>query len=228
MNRFIDQTWVIVPAYNEEACISSTIHSILHYMPNVVVVDDCSCDATSHVSLDAGVHVLRHPINLGQGAALQTGFDYALRNGAKYIVSFDADGQHKAEEIVPMLQALISNNVEVALGSRFLGKTLNIPQSRRRLLKLAILFTRLTSGGNFTDVHNGFRIMTRSFLTKFRFKQDRMAHASEILTYIAKQDIPYMEFPVTIAYTAYSVEKGQRNSHLIKVLLELVGGFFSK
>lgn len=215
-------------AYNEEEQIEKTIRSVLQYIPNVVVVDDASQDATGKAALNAGTHVLRHPVNLGQGAALQTGIEYALEMGAEYIVTFDADGQHDAAEILPMTKTLQESEALIALGNRFMGKAVNISSRRKTLLKLAIYFTKITSGGNFQDVHNGFRVMRRAFAQQFAFTQNRMAHASEILNYIASHNIPYVEYPVTIAYTEYSIRKGQKNSDALRVLMELFTGYFFK
>ena len=220
--------WVVIAAYNEEQVIATTIESVIEVVQNVVVVDDCSIDETSQKALEAGAHVLRHPINLGQGAALQTGMQYALSKGCEYVVTFDADGQHNAQEILQMLEALQQSDAEIALGSRFLGSTLNLSWQRRWVLRAAIIFTRLTGGIKLTDVHNGFRIMTRRFCERFQFKQNRMAHASEILNYIATHKIKYFEFPVTITYTDYSIQKGQRSSNAMRVVMELFMGHISK
>lgn len=224
----ITKAWVVIAAYNEEQIIAETVANVLVHIGNVVVVDDCSIDATAQKAFDAGAYVLSHPINLGQGAALQTGIEYALKNGSEYVVTFDADGQHSAAEIVPMLLALHQSKSDIVLGSRFLGKTLNLPWHRRLILKSAIIFTRMTSGIKLTDVHNGFRIMTRRFCDEFEFRQNRMAHASEILNHIASHKIKYIEFPVTITYTEYSVQKGQRSSNALRVLMELFMGHVSK
>lgn len=224
----VSNVWVIIPAYNEERMIAEIVANVLVYIANVVVIDDCSADATAKNAFAAGAHVLRHPINLGQGAALQTGIEYALKNGSEYIVTFDADGQHIATEIVPMLLALQQSKSAIVLGSRFLGKTVNLPWQRRCVLKIATIFTRLSGGPKLTDVHNGFRIMSRSFCTQFEFRQNRMAHASEILNYISKYNIDFMEFPVTINYTQYSMSKGQRSTNALRILMELFMGRISK
>ncbi len=231
MNRHeIDTTkvWVVIAAYNEGQVIEETIANLLTHIKNVVVVDDCSADDTSHKALNAGAHVLQHAINIGQGAALQTGIEYALINCAEYIVTFDADGQHCAAEIIPMLLALQQSGKDVALGSRFLGTALNIPWKRKCVLKLAIFFTYITCGLKLTDVYNGFRLMTRRFSTSFEFQQNRMAHASEILNYISRNHVSYIEFPVTITYTKYSILKGQKNSNSFRILMELLMGRVSK
>jgi glycosyltransferase involved in cell wall biosynthesis len=162
------QVWVVIAAFNEALVIADTVANVLEHVGNVVVTDDCSSDRTASLASGAGAHVLSHPINLGQGAALQTGIAYALQQGAQYLVTFDADGQHDAREIEPMLAALRTSGCDVALGSRFLGKTSNLAWQRRLLLRAALLFTRISSRIRLTDVHNGFRILTRGFLRVVR------------------------------------------------------------
>lgn len=223
-----ESIFVVIAAYNEAGAIGATIESVKAVTDNIIVVDDASSDGTADTAAQAGARVVCHPINLGQGAALQTGIEFALSLGAEYIVTFDADGQHDASEIVGMVDALRIGGADVALGSRFLGGTRGLPSSRRLMLKAAILFTRLTSGGSFTDVHNGFRVLTRRFAQKFEFRQNRMAHASEILNYIARQKVSFIEHPVTIHYTEYSISKGQRNINSLRIIMELLLGKISK
>ncbi len=223
-----DTVWIVIAAYNEEETIGNTVANVLTHFGNVVVVDDCSKDNTQQQALQAGAHVLRHGINLGQGAALQTGIEYALASNAQYIVTFDADGQHNATEILPMLSAMQKQHVDIMLGSRFLGKSVNMSRQRHMLLKMAIFFTRITAGLRLTDVHNGFRIMSRNFCQSFEFKQNRMAHASEILSYISRKKVKYAEFPVTITYTDYSMAKGQKATNSLRILMELITGYISK
>ena len=220
--------WVVTPAYNEAKVIASTVQSCLPYVDGIIVVDDCSIDGTFMQAIQSGAHTLRHPVNLGQGAALQTGIEYALQQHADYIVTFDADGQHEASEIISMVKALSSSAAEIALGSRFIARTVEIPLVRKVILKLAIIFTLITTKAHFSDVHNGFRAMTSSFCKTFVFNQNRMAHASEILEYISKNKIKYIEFPVTIKYTEYSLGKGQRNTNAFRIILELLWGYFSR
>lgn len=220
--------WVVIAAFEEGTVIAETVSTLMGFARNIVVVDDCSRDSTSAIALSAGAHVLSHPINLGQGAALQTGITYALQQGAEHIVTFDADGQHDAREIGPMLNALIESKADVALGSRFLGKTKNLSKSRRLLLGAALFYTRITARIKITDVHNGFRILTRKFCESFEFQQNRMAHASEILEHIAAHHTPFIEFPVTISYTEYSMRKGQKGINAIRILMELLMGRIAK
>lgn len=224
----LNRVWVVIAAFNEGSVISNTVTSVLTHIKNVVVCDDCSGDGTAEAARAVGAHVLSHPINLGQGAALQTGIAYALAQGADYIVTFDADGQHDAREIEPMLAALKASGVDAALGSRFLDTQTNITRSRRLVLTAALLFTRVTSRIKLTDVHNGFRVLTRNFCQEFEFTQNRMAHASEILEHIASHHVGFIEHPVTIVYTEYSIKKGQRSSNAIRILMELLMGRMSK
>jgi polyprenyl-phospho-N-acetylgalactosaminyl synthase len=219
-----DSVWIVVPAFNEQSTIQEVVLGLCRFCGNIAVVDDCSSDLTSIRARAAGAHVLRHPINLGQGASLQTGIDYALQNGATHIVSFDADLQHRPEDVPLLLRGLTETGADFALGSRFLGKANNIDLSRKLLLKAAVLFTRLTTGLKLSDVHNGLRAMTRRGASALRIRQNRMAHASEMLQQIAKSGLPYIEVPVTLEYTSYSKAKGQRLSNSVNIVLELLTG----
>jgi glycosyltransferase involved in cell wall biosynthesis len=215
-------------AYNEGEALEPVLRGALAYAKWVIVVDDGSVDDTADKAHRAGAHVARHSINLGQGAALQTGIDLALRLGASYIVTFDADGQHAAAEIQPMVQHLIATGSDVVLGSRFLGKAVNMPRSKAITLWLAVHFTRLTTGLKLTDTHNGFRVLSRSAAQRVRLRQNRMAHASEILDQIAGLKLRYSEFPVTITYTPYSVAKGQRVLNSVAIVKDQVMGKLAK
>jgi glycosyltransferase involved in cell wall biosynthesis len=216
-----DNLWVLIPAFNEGEVIGRVVADVRGVYPRVLVVDDCSHDNTGREALAAGATVLRHPINLGQGASLQTGLRYALANGAEYIVTFDADGQHRVDDIAVLSAKGRETGVDVVLGSRFLGSAENIPPSRRALLKLAILFARMTSGTILSDAHNGLRLFTRHAAERIKIRQNRMAHASEIVDQITTLGLSVSEAPVTIVYTEYSLRKGQRISNAINVLAEL-------
>ncbi|MEA2933386.1 MAG: polyprenyl-phospho-N-acetylgalactosaminyl synthase [Variibacter sp.] len=214
--------FVVIAAYNEGAVIGDVIASLRRSYSRVIVVDDGSHDETAARARDAGALVIEHPINLGQGAALQTGLDYALKAGAAFIATFDADGQHRVEDIEVLLQALKTGEADFALGSRFLGAAVNAPLSRRLLLRAATVFTRLTTGLRISDAHNGLRAMTARGARALRIRQNRMAHASELLHQIATSGLKYVEAPVTIDYTEYSLAKGQRVSDALTVLMDLV------
>ena len=212
---------VVIAAYNEAPVIASVVADVRRASYPAVVVDDGSTDATGDIAARAGAFVVTHPVNLGQGAALQTGLDFALAQGADVIVTFDADGQHRAADIAPLIAALAANKADYALGSRFLGGAVNLPRKRRVMLAAATWFTRLTTGLDLTDTHNGLRAMTRRGASRIRLKQNRMAHASEILHQIAQSGLAYVEVPVTIEYSAYSLGKGQTLSESLAILIDL-------
>lgn len=213
--------WLIIPAYNEAAVIGRVVADVVKRGYNVAVIDDGSIDETGRHAGAAGAVVVSHPINLGQGAALQTGIQFALRQGADTIVTFDADGQHRAADIDGLIDALTTNNADFALGSRFLGGTVAMPLSRRFLLMAATWFTRLTTGLNVSDTHNGLRAMTRRGASRIRLRQNRMAHASELLDEIARSRLRYVEVPVTVEYSRYSLAKGQHLADSLRILVDL-------
>lgn len=215
------QVHVVIAAYNEAAVISRVVNEVKRAGYRIVVVDDGSKDATAAVARAAGATVVKHPFNLGQGAALQTGVDYALAQGAEVIVTFDADGQHRVADIAGLVDALTEERAEFVLGSRFLGQTTDLPPLRRLLLKAATLFTRLTTGLRLSDTHNGLRAMSRRGAAAIRLRQNRMAHASELLGQIGSSGLRHVERPVTIEYTAYSLAKGQKMRDAVFILVDL-------
>jgi glycosyltransferase involved in cell wall biosynthesis len=215
---------VIVPAYNEAAAIGETVHDLAAASLRVVVIDDGSRDDTAAVARRAGATVLRHLVNRGQGAALQTGISYVLRHGAKHIITFDADGQHGVEAIPALLQPLLDGRAEVVLGSRFLDGQTKVPLLRRLTLKAAVIFTRVASGMRVTDTHNGLRAFTRGAAEQIALRQDRMAHASEILDQIAAAKLRYVEVPVRIRYSDYARRKGQSSLGAFRVALDYLLG----
>jgi glycosyltransferase involved in cell wall biosynthesis len=217
----VPRIWVVIAAYNEAPVIADVVAGVIRAGYRVVVVDDGSRDRTGDAAAEAGAVVVRHPINLGQGAALQTGIEYALREDADFVVTFDADGQHRTTDIAGLIAALHAHGADFALGSRFLGGSLNQPLSRRILLRLATLFTRLTTGLSVTDTHNGLRAMTRKGASAIKLRQNRMAHASEILHQIAECGFKFVEAPVTIEYSAYSLGKGQTVGDALVILTDL-------
>jgi glycosyltransferase involved in cell wall biosynthesis len=213
--------YVVIAAYNEAAVISRVVSEVGRAGYPVIVVDDGSKDATADHARRAGAAVISHPFNLGQGAALQTGIDYALEQGARAVVTFDADGQHRVSDISRLTDALVRERADFALGSRFLGQAPNLPPLRRLVLRAATVFTRLTTGLQVTDTHNGLRAMTRRGAAAIRLRQNRMAHASECLSQIGASGLHYVEQPVTIEYTAYSLAKGQSIRDAVLILLDL-------
>jgi glycosyltransferase involved in cell wall biosynthesis len=217
----------VIPAFNESKVIERVIVEVRQYAPPgiIIVVDDASSDDTAEVAERAKAIVLRHPLNRGQGASLQTGFDAARLLGADVVVTFDADGQHSPADVHGLLEALQSNNAEVALGSRFLTQN-SIPAGRRFVLSMGILFTRAISRISVTDTHNGLRAIRARVLDKLRVREDRMAHASELLDLIALEHIPFVEVPCTVRYSDYSRQKGQRSGAAPRIAFDFLFGKF--
>jgi glycosyltransferase involved in cell wall biosynthesis len=216
--------FVVVPAYNEAEAIGGVLEELRRTGATVVVVDDCSSDATAAIARAAGATVLRHAVNRGQGAALQTGIRYALARDAEIIVTFDSDGQHDAGDLAALVAPIRDGRAEVVLGSRFLEPRSAVPPARRLLLKLAVVFTRLTSGLHVTDAHNGLRALSRRAAASIDIRLDRMAHASELMDQIRRGRLPYAEVAVGVRYTPYARRKGQRGVHALRVAFDYLVG----
>lgn len=218
--------FAIVPSYNEEKNIGSVVRNLFGHVDKVVVVNDNSSDNTAKIAAEAGAIVLNHKVNRGQGAALQTGHDFALQNNADYVLHFDGDGQFDVADIKPALEALKKNNANVLFGSRFLSKNNNIPPFKKHIiLPMARLFHKVFIGLDLSDAHNGFRILNINALEKIKIEQDRMAHATEIMSKVKKNNLKYIEFPVKVMYREY----GQGLGGGLKILTDLVtGGFVGK
>ncbi|CAN5134989.1 glycosyltransferase family 2 protein [soil metagenome] len=213
---------VVIPMFNESAVIAEVVRDVLSRFDRVVCVDDGSSDGSADVARAAGAVVVQHPINLGQGAALETGIRFALRDPAvSHVVTFDADGQHSVEDAAAMVSEAVERGVQVVLGSRFLGDTGDIPLARRLLLRAATRFSRATTGLVLSDAHNGLRVFRRDAASGLSLKMHGMSHASEILGKIAAEGWTYLEHPVTITYTDYSVAKGQRAYNAFNIAFDI-------
>jgi glycosyltransferase involved in cell wall biosynthesis len=223
-----DDTYIIVPAYNEGTVIRTTVEELQQSFSNIVVVNDGSSDNTLEILRELGVPTITHLINIGQGAALQTGITHALRMGAAAIVSFDADGQHRVSDVIGMLAELDKHECDVVLGSRFLGNAEGISALRRLLLKAAVIFSNITTRIKLTDAHNGLRVMNRRAAACLDITQFGMAHATEIIQQFHDAGMTIREYPVTVRYTDYSRAKGQQSLNAINVLLDLLIGRFFK
>ncbi len=218
--------WFIMAAYNEEKSVAKTIKNLQKegYF-NLVVIDDGSKDKTFEVAENAGAIVLQHKINRGQGAALRTGTDYALKHGAKYIIHFDSDGQHRTEDITAMITPVLKEEVDITLGSRYLDKSMKtkMPLIRTFYVKGGLIFTKIMTGLKLTDTHNGFRAMNRKTAKKLEITQDGMEHASEILELIARNKVKYKEVPVIIKYTDEIMQNSMNSFSMgIKIILRTI------
>jgi glycosyltransferase involved in cell wall biosynthesis len=214
--------WVIIPVYNEEKVIAQVVTELLPVFPNVVCVDDGSRDASASEIVATGAHLVPHPVNMGQGAALQTGLSYALgRAGAQYFVTFDADGQHRVEDAAAMVAAAREGGADAVLGSRFLERATTVPWLKRLVLRVAATLSRSGRKLRLTDAHNGLRVLTRPVAERIRIRMNGMAHASEIIADLANGEWRVTEAPVTVLYTDYSRSKGQSLVNGVNILFDL-------
>jgi glycosyltransferase involved in cell wall biosynthesis len=213
---------VVVPAYNEEARVASVVSGLRAEFCRVVVVDDGSTDRTADLARAAGACVVRHPVNLGQGAALQTGFAYALTHPSmRYVITFDSDGQHRVEDALSLLETARRSEVDVVLGSRFLAPDSGVPRVRRAVLRAGIAFTRATTGLDVTDTHNGLRVLSRRAARQIDLTLSDMAHASQLLGLIARKGLTWTEAPVVIDYADETRRRGQPNLNALNIVFDL-------
>jgi polyprenyl-phospho-N-acetylgalactosaminyl synthase len=204
--------WIVVPAYNEAGVIGDVIADVRSVFDHVVCVDDGSRDATDEGALSAGAHVVRHPVNLGQGAAIQTGVEYARKQqGARVFATFDADGQHQVKDVVRMIDRLSADDVDLVIGTRFAdpGVVSRIPLAKRLVLRAAARLSPRSRRLGLTDAHNGLRVFTKTVADALNITMNGMSHASEFITLAHENRWRVAEEPVEILYTDYSKSKGQ-------------------
>lgn len=215
----------VIPAYREEGRIGAVIKAVAPFVATVVVVDDGSGDGTGAAAQAAGAVVLTHAINRGQGAALKTGNAAALALGADVVVHLDADGQHDPAAVPTLLAPLEEGKADVVYGSRFYGeKAVGMPTGRRFALDVARLFSIVALGvpSGFTDPQSGCRAMTAEAVRRLDFRQDRMAHASELLMMLAKSGLRWREVPIRVKYTAETLAKGQEGTPFALAALKII------
>ncbi|MGO9506530.1 MAG: glycosyltransferase family 2 protein [Mycobacterium sp.] len=206
--------WIVIPAFNEAAVIGEVIADVRSVFDHVVCVDDGSIDGTGEIAARAGAHLVRHPINLGQGAAIQTGIEYARKQpGARVFATFDADGQHRVKDVAAMVDRLSAGDVDVVIGTRFGGASAD-HASRPPLLKRIVLQTaaRLSRRGRrlgLTDTNNGLRVFNKTVADGLNITMSGMSHATEFIMLIAENGWRVAEEPVEVLYTDYSKSKGQ-------------------
>jgi glycosyltransferase involved in cell wall biosynthesis len=218
-----DDVWLVVPVFNEETVIQAVVTDASTVFPNIVCVDDGSGDGSAAAIAASAAHLVRHPINLGQGAALQTGIAYArARAGARYFVTFDADGQHRVEDAEAMVELARAGAADVVLGSRFLtDDTSSVPWIKRVVLRIVAALSPAARRLQLTDAHNGLRVLTRPVADDLRITMNGMAHASQIVSYLARSRWRVAEHPVTVRYTEYSQSKGQSLVNGVNILFDL-------
>jgi len=213
--------WLVVPVYNEAPVIADVVREVRATFPNVVCVDDGSKDRSADQIRLSGAHLVRHPVNLGQGAAIQTGIDYArAQPGAQLFVTFDADGQHQVKDVERMVERLRHEPLDIVLGTRFHGDIDHIPFLKRFVLKTVVLLSPALRKLKLTDAHNGLRAFNRTVAEGMNITLNGMGHASQIVELIAHEEWRVAEEPVTILYTEYSMAKGQSLINGVNILFD--------
>jgi len=211
--------WIIIPAHNEQDNIFGVIKSVQELTPNIIVVNDASTDRTQEIVKLLNCYMLEHMVNRGQGAALQTGTEFALQKGARIIVHFDADGQMLAKDIYRIITPILDEQADIVFGTRFLEKKSKIPWTKKYfILKPAIIFNWFFTGIKLSDAHNGFRALSQKAAQAIKITQDNMAHATEILDQVRAHDLNYTEVPVEIVYNQY----GQKFTSGFKIIRDLI------
>lgn len=208
--------------YNEASVVGTVIEGLRKDFPHVVCVDDGSTDGSQDVAREAGAVVVQHPVNLGQGAALQTGIEYSLQDPQlDCIVTFDADGQHRVVDALAMADRIRSGEADVVLGSRFLDDRTKLSPLKRLVLRTAAVQSRMSTGMALTDAHNGLRAFSPGVARNIHLQQNRMAHASELIHQLAEMKPRWVEHPVEIIYTDYSKSKGQSLLNSVNIVADL-------
>lgn len=216
--------FIIVPVFNEEKIIKKVLIGIKKKFTNIICIDDGSSDNSHKLILKLKVTCLKHDVNLGQGAAIQTGITYAIRRKAKYFVTFDSDGQHSIDDVEKMLKLLINKKKNIILGSRFLDNNSpkKIPILRRIVLKFAVKISNFFYGLSLTDTHNGLRVFDYKYAKTLNIKLHGMSHPSDFIVNIIKRKLKFLEYPTNISYSKYSIAKGQSNINSFNILFDML------
>jgi polyprenyl-phospho-N-acetylgalactosaminyl synthase len=233
---------ILLPTYNEGPRLYSFLEALGSFLSSpasdrkilplekyLVIIDDGSTvpvDLSPWIQASGAfrsVHLLRHAINLGQGAALQTALQYARENlDCDFFCTIDADGQHDPGDMTAMIKTMTSTGADIVFGNRFNREVYGgIPYFRRLLLKSAIYFEWFLTGLRLSDSHNGYRIFGRKCANLIHLRQARMAHATEFKQIVSKNKLSYAESPVRISYSREVIEKGQTNLNAMTILKDL-------
>jgi len=217
-----DDVWIIIPAFNEGSVIGGVVTELRTTFENVVCVDDGSRDATSTAALEAGANVVRHTVNLGQGAAIQTGIEYARNQpDSDVFVTFDADGQHQVADVVKMISRLRKGDVDIVMGTRFSQtNATKVPLLKRVILRTAVRLSPKSQRLGLTDAHNGLRVFSKEVANNVNLTMNGMSHAGEFVDLIIANGWRTAEEPVEILYTEYSMSKGQPLLNGINILFD--------
>lgn len=189
-----------LPAYNEEKNIASIIIKLKQITETIIVCDDGSTDLTSKIASDLGAITIVHQKNMGYGAAIASLFAKSREIGVDALVTFDADGQHRIEDIKTVLEPISKDNADIVIGSRFMKEENNVPKYRKIGIKTITELTNVTTGSKITDSQSGFRAYNRKVLDSITPSEHGMGVSTEILIKAARNKFRITEVPITILY----------------------------
>ena len=190
-----------IPAYNEEKNIAKIITKLKKITDSIIVCDDGSSDMTSEIAKNLGVIVISHKKNMGYGAAIRTIFEKSAEIGSDILVTFDADGQHRVEDVSRVLRPLENSEADIVIGSRFLGKQSNVPNYRKLGIKVITQITNSSIKTKLTDSQSGFRAYSKQVLSKISLSEIGMGISTEILIKASSKGLRITEVPITILYS---------------------------
>lgn len=216
---------IILPAYNEEEKIGEVLSNLPRRIEGIseierLVIDDGSTDKTSEIAQKFKTTVLKHVINRGLGGAIGTGFEYARNSNADIVVTFDSDGQHRPQDIEPLIKPILEKKSDVVIGSRFI-KLKQMPSDRILINILSNIATYILFGIYTSDSQSGLRAFNKNAIYKIEIKTQKMEVSSEIFKEIKRNNLKFTEIPIQAIYTGYSRRKGQKNSNALPIFYKL-------
>lgn len=217
---------IILPAYNEEEKIGEVLSNLPRRIEGIseierLVVDDGSTDKTSEIAQKFKTTVLKHVINRGLGGAIGTGFEYARNSNVDIVVTFDSDGQHRPQDIEPLIKPILEKKSDVVIGSRFI-KLKQMPSDRILINILSNIATYILFGIYTSDSQSGLRAFNKNAIYKIEIKTQKMEVSSEIFKEIKRNNLKFTEIPIQAIYTGYSRRKGQKNTNAIPTFIKLL------
>lgn len=222
-----EEVYIVVPAKNEGDRVAKVVQSIIaEGYTNVIVVDDGSEDKTALYAKEAGATVLNHLVNLGAGAATQTGMEFALAKGARTIVTMDGDSQHFASDISNLVHHLNHQNLDLVIGSRFLEPNNQIPTDRIVVNKLANWFSGIITGLFVTDSQSGMKAIHAKLASKMHFTFDGYEFCTEILKIAHQEKARFDEIPIQVKYSEELAGKGQSWRNIGRMVFRLLKYFY--
>ena len=204
------QLYILLPAFNEAPRIQDVIRGLISAgFSNIIVIDDGSSDNTEELARQMDILVVRHFINRGAGAAIQTGIELARQKEWSMIALMDADGQHNPEDIKQLVHTMNQSNCDLVIGSRFQNKKSDMPKTRILFNGIANLMTNLFCENHYSDSQSGLRLLNRKAIESLDLQIDGFGFCSEMLIKAERAGLKIKETPIQVQYTQYSINKGQ-------------------